>query len=290
MLGRCEIEAVVYRPCRLPLSWASVLMLVFMFGTIPDSYSGEATRGASQGKVTYLGNEALLIQSGEVKLLFDPFFHRDYGYYQLVPDQMRTDIFEGKAPFNNINAIFVSHAHGDHFSADDMMMYLQRWPNVHLYAPAQAVRSLRMQAGFESVVARVTGVSLEFGDPVWRLRQGKLEIDAVRIPHSGWPARAKVENIVFRVKVDKEIMVTHLGDADANVDHYLRYRDHWHEEPTDVAFPPYWFKGNPTGHKILHEYMNAKRAIGIHVPRKVPPQLKSSGEEFFSRPGEEAEI
>jgi hypothetical protein len=36
--------------------------------------------------------------------------------------------------------------------------------------------------------------------------------------------------------------------------------------------------------------MNAKRAIGIHVPRKVPPQLKSSGEEFFSRPGEEAEI
>jgi len=26
------------------------------------------------------------------------------------------------------------------------------------------------------------------------------------------------------------------------------------------------------------------------VPRKVPPQLKSSGEEFFSRPGEEAEI
>jgi len=57
-----------------------------------------------------------------------------------------------------------------------------------------------------------------------------------------------------------------------------------------VAFPPYWFKGNPTGQKILHEYMNAKRAIGIHVPRKVPPQLKSSGEEFFSRPGEEAEI
>ena len=159
------------------------------------------------------------------------------GHYQLVPDQMRSDIFEGKAPFNNINAIFVSHAHGDHFSADDMMMYLQRWPNVHLYAPAQAVRSLKNAImGSNAVVARVTGVSLEFGDPVWRLRRGKLEIDAVRIPHSGWPARAKVEKIVFRVKVDKEIMVTHLGDADANVDHYLRYKDHWHEEPTDVAF------------------------------------------------------
>jgi energy-converting hydrogenase Eha subunit F len=41
MLGRCEIEAVLYRPCRLPLSWASVLMLVFVFGMIPDSYSSE---------------------------------------------------------------------------------------------------------------------------------------------------------------------------------------------------------------------------------------------------------
>ena len=41
MLGRCELESLVYRPCRLPLSWASLLMLVFTFGAIPDSYSGE---------------------------------------------------------------------------------------------------------------------------------------------------------------------------------------------------------------------------------------------------------
>ncbi len=290
MLSRYLIERFYDQSVRLSLNWPRVLCLVGLFAVAPNSLSDQALLQGLKGKVVYLGNEALLIQSGKAKLLFDPFFHHDYGHYQLVPDQMRKDIFEGRAPFNNIDAVFVSHAHGDHFSAADMMMYLQRWPNVHVYAPAQAVRSLRTQAGYESIAARVTGIALELGDPVWRLNQGKLEIDAVRIPHSGWPARANVENIVFRVKLDKEVRVTHLGDADANVDHYLRYRDHWHEEPTDVAFPPYWFKENPTGHKILHEYMNAKRAIGIHVPRKVPPQLKSSGEEFFSRPGEEAEI
>ena len=50
-------------------------MLVFVFGMIPDSYSGEATRGASQGKVTYLGNEALLISGSEDTHLYNPGWH-----------------------------------------------------------------------------------------------------------------------------------------------------------------------------------------------------------------------
>ena len=34
---------------------------------------------------TYLANEAVLILVAEHKVLFDPFFHNDYGTYQLVP-------------------------------------------------------------------------------------------------------------------------------------------------------------------------------------------------------------
>jgi len=34
---------------------------------------------------TYLANEAVLISVAEHKVLFDPFFHNDYGTYQLVP-------------------------------------------------------------------------------------------------------------------------------------------------------------------------------------------------------------
>ena len=110
---------------------------------------------------------------------------------------------------------------------------------------------------------------------------GNLDIEAIRIPHSGWPERASVENVVFRVKIDGKVSVTHQSDADAKTRHYQVYLDHWSKQATDVAFPPYWFKGNPAGYEILHWHMNVKRAIGIHVPKVVPPQLRQSGEEFF---------
>ena len=47
---------------------------------------------------------------------------------------------------------------------------------------------------------------------------GPLLVEAVRIPHSGWPDhRADVENIVFRVTLDKETTVMHFGDADVDL-------------------------------------------------------------------------
>jgi len=238
-------------------------------------------------RAIYLGNEAVLVVAGETKILFDPFFHNNYGIYQLVPEKIRADIFAGKPPFDGVTAVFVSHAHGDHFTADDMMRYLKDWPKVRLVAPSQAVRSLQTEPGYQEVESRVTGVSLKLGDPVWQQRLGNLEIEAIRIPHSGWPERASVENIVFRVLIDDKSSVSHLGDADANPGHYHQYRDHWRQQATEVAFPPYWFKGNPAGKDILHNQMNVKRAIGIHVPVVVPPQLQDSGEEYFSKPGEE---
>lgn len=273
----------------LPALVIILLALTVSFTLVPMAKT-EPLDTSDHQRAIYLGNEALLIQVGVVKILFDPFFHNDYGTYQLVPEKMRADIFAGKAPFNDITAIFVSHAHGDHFTADDMMKYLSRWQNVRLIAPAQAVRSLKMESGFTEVASRVTAVSLALGEPVWRQLLGNLEIEAVRIPHSGWPERASVENIVFRVLVDGRVSVTHLGDADVDEGHYQPYIEHWHEEATDVAFPPYWFKGNPLGEKILHDHMNVKRAVGVHVPRVVPPKLKNSDEEYFSKPGQEIDL
>ena len=69
-------------------------------------------------------------------------------------------------------------------------------------------------------------------------------IDAVRIPHAGWPSRADIENLVFRVPLKNQgtsVTVMHLGDADPDADHYLQYKDHWQQRVSDTALPPYWF-------------------------------------------------
>ena len=68
----------------------------------------------------YMANEGVMVTDGDTKILFDPLYPESYGQYLLVPEQMREALFAGEAPFEDVDAIFVSHFHGDHFSAEDV--------------------------------------------------------------------------------------------------------------------------------------------------------------------------
>ncbi|WP_339718996.1 MBL fold metallo-hydrolase [uncultured Paraglaciecola sp.] len=244
---------------------------------------------AHQQSITYVANEAVLITKGDYKVLFDPFFHQAFGTYQLVPEDIKQAIFSGTPPFDNLTAIVISHAHGDHFAADDLLLYLQQFPTTQLIAPEQAVTELMALQGADSIGPQVTSIKLAFKQPPITLEIAGLVIEAVRIPHAGWPSRAKVENLVFRVTLknhDSSVTVMHMGDADPNDDHYLLYKDHWQKRMSDTALPPYWFYFSAEGRDILTDILNVKKTIGIHVPTDIPNQLKSSGQDYFSKPGE----
>ena len=100
----------------------------------------------------------------------------------------------------------------------------------------------------------------------------------------------EVQNIAFRVTVDDEASVVHLGDADPNLIHFELDREEWHEHATDVALPPYWFFNSKMGNQILKEYVRPKHSIGIHVPASfadpanIPDDLQ--GYDLFTKPGE----
>ena len=178
---------------------------------------------ADEGRTLYMANEGLLVEHGDTKVVFDPLFRNDYGQYLLLPPAMETALFAGEAPFDGIDAVFVSHFHGDHFSPADMLNLLESLPELQLYAPMQAVVGMRSEAtaAQQNVFARVHSVSLEYGDAPVSLTMSGLLIEAVRIPHSGWPTgRVDVENIVWRVTLDSAATVAHLGDADPNDVHF----------------------------------------------------------------------
>lgn len=248
---------------------------------------------AHDSNATYIANEAILVQHGDKKVLFDPFFHQNFGLYQLVPEVLKKQIFAAQAPYDNIDAIVISHAHGDHFAADEVLKYLQKYKDTQLIAPKQAIDQLLVLHGADEIKQQLTGVKLAFNEAPKNLQVAGLIVEAVRIPHAGWPSRADIENIVFRItlgkadlKSDTPLSVMHMGDADPDDNHYLPYKSHWQARKTDVAFPPYWFYSSLEGNYILEELINAKRSIGIHVPMKVPKLLKDSGKDYFSVPGE----
>ncbi len=248
--------------------------------------------GQEESRVQYLANEGVMVSHGETSILFDPLFNNSYGQYQLVPDDMRKAIMTGAPPYDRVEAVFISHYHDDHFSSVDILQLMKVRTGIQLYAPLQAVIAMRAIArdGDEDVFDRVTGLALEYGDSPVSISTEHLTIDAVNIPHSGWPtARTDVQNIVFRVSINNST-VMHMGDADARVVHFSGDEEYWEEQQVDLALPPYWFFASADGREILEDRINVQHSIGIHVPDKyanpenVPAALARY--ELFTRPGE----
>lgn len=243
--------------------------------------------------VQYLANEGVMVTHDDTKILFDPLFTNGYGQYQMVPDAIRDAIFAGEPPYDGVDAVFISHHHGDHFSAEEVLRLLRSQPGIKLYAPAQAVSAIQQIATADdtSVLESLVGLDLNYGDAPVRIDADNLTVNAVHIPHSGWPtARTDVQNIAFRVTLNDISTVLHLGDADARIIHFAADEDYWEERHINLALPPYWFFGSDDGVEILEDRLDIGVSIGIHVPDKfsdpanVPDALRTR--DLFTNPGE----
>ena len=258
----------------------------------PAPPSASPTTGAATAQ--YLANAAVLVTNGGTKVVFDPLFRNDFGSYERVPESMERALFAGESPFDGLDAVFISHYHEDHFSATDVLRLLEARSDLRLYAPAQAVAGMReiASARLDAVLDRVNAIALQYRDAPVALEHGTLLVEAVRVPHSGWPSRQQhVENIAYRVTLDAETTVVHLGDSDASDAHFAHDGAYWSRRRTDVAFPPYWFFLSDGGRQVLERRIAATRTIGMHVPADVPsrPAERASelrGHELFTEPGE----
>jgi L-ascorbate metabolism protein UlaG (beta-lactamase superfamily) len=253
-----------------------------------------ATADESQpSRAHYLANAGTVIEHGESRIAFDPLFRNDFGTYDLVPADIEAAFMAGAPPWDGIDAVFISHHHEDHFDPELILKLLNTQSGIELYAPAQATDALRAIVADtnDPVLDRIHGLVIEYGAPSIDIEMGTIFIEAIGIPHAGWPTRHKaVENIVFRVTLDDEATVMHFGDADPNDDHFAKNPDHWKKRHTHFAMPPFWFYVSDEGRQILEERINATHTIGVHVPTKMPYDPESrpdelQGVDLFRRQG-----
>ena len=252
-----------------------------------------------KAKAHYLANEGVLVATDETRIVFDPLFRNDFATYRLLPEELERALFAGEPPFQGLDAVFISHYHEDHFSAEDVLRLLKERREIRLYAPAQAVAEMRRIAGGndggEDVFSRVTEIRLEYKDPPTMIETGDLVVEAVRIPHTGWPDRQlDVENIAYRVTLDESTTVAHLGDADTSDLHFAHDAVYWERRSLDMAFPPYWYFQSDNGRRVPEQRLKPGHAVGIHVPVELtspaerPPEL--AGYDLFVTPGETRDI
>ncbi|MFP6807532.1 MAG: MBL fold metallo-hydrolase [Pseudomonadales bacterium] len=267
------------------------LMLILLQCTTMTAAKDLSDARGSTSTVYYLANAGLMVSSGNSKVLFDPLFNQSYGQYTLLPASMKQALFRGLTPFDNINAIFVSHSHGDHFAPEEMLKLLRRHPAIKLYGPTQVMDALKdvMNAVDKPILKQLNEIRLEYGDKPVAYTEDELLIEAVRIPHSGWPgSRRGVQNISFRITfnngaADEKVTVLHLGDADTKDYHFAQDKEYWAKRTLDIAFPPYWYFSSRNGREVLEERLKPTYSIGVHVPSRMPSDPKLRPQDFQSR-------
>lgn len=238
----------------------------------------------------YIGNAGIMVTSGETKVLFDAFYAEDYGQYALVPEATHQALIDAELPYNDVDALLISHVHGDHFSSAPTLEFLRANKAVHVYASQQVIDVLNSAGAEKNMNERLHPFTLSEGDPAQAIQLGSLNIEAVRIPHTGGERTAMVENLAFRVSLDNDLTVLHLGDADPDEQLFAPHQSHWDAKQLDVAFPPYWFFGSDAGRLILKNQLKANQSIGVHVPIEAKSQtdrwLIQYAADLFTNPGE----
>lgn len=249
--------------------------------------------GDDNATAHFLANEAIMVTAGETKILFDPLFTHSYGYPLVAPDT-KARLMAGEGEFAGVDAVLVSHVHGDHFDAPEMNAYLAAHPEVILVAPHQARLDMQADAGWQPDFAermRILPFVAQPQDLVIAADgdSAAISIEAVHIPHAGGPGRAHIQNMVYRVTLNGEATVMHLGDATPDPAAYAPHAEHFQEETTHNAFPPYWLIER-WGGDTVRETLNADHVTGIHVPINTPISVRASREDFFTEAGETRDV
>lgn len=266
----------------------ALVFSAFLAALCPSAHAHELNPTAH-----YIANEGVLVEQGELSILFDPLPLSGFGVYAEPSQAQIAAMIAGQGIFEGVDAVFISHAHRDHFSPSAVIAYLSAQPELQLVAPQQALDMMREDPAWsDAFLPRVTALDMAPDDAPRTVKVGDIHATAVRIPHSGWPAprRAAVQNMVYRVTLSDGATVMHMGDADVNRQHYTPHAAHWAERQTDTAFPPYWFLLSNAGQSILTNDINVAQSIGTHVPLDVPQELLDSGADYFSIPGESRDL
>ena len=254
-----------------------------------------ATAHEAPGQATYLGNEGVLVTHGDTKVLFDAFYADSHGQYTLVPDGIVEAMMAGDPPYDGIDAIFVSHVHGDHFTAKPAIRYLRKHPRVHLYGSHQTYEALAGELPADDpILERMTVVDMRPHDAARHFQLDGLDVDVVAIPHAGGESRAWVQNLSWRVTLDDATTVIHFGDAGTSKPDFDRHGEYLKAKRAHAAFPPYWFFDGGNGEAIMRSYMVADQVIGIHVPAAAigdgDAWRERAGGDLFTDPGESREL
>lgn len=223
--------------------------------------------------VTYIANEGFLIRSGGYKIMFDALFGGIQGDWCDQPsDSLLQKMKRGVSPFNDINVVFVSHYHSDHFSAQLMAEFLKYNKSTILVCTSQVNDALSKIDGYNQISERIKYFK---PGPLFdtSITCAGISIRIVKIDHGKYYEKdpktgeminrhQNVENFAYLVNMNG-LNIIHTGDGSpANREQFIKYETG--KNLFDLALLDRIFL-NTDGYDILEKYLKTKNLVYMHL-------------------------
>jgi L-ascorbate metabolism protein UlaG (beta-lactamase superfamily) len=237
--------------------------------TIEDLLSNEPFKFYSENSeqviVTFVGNAGFLITVGDKKILIDATFRGYKDVYELPPD-IQEKIAKAQPPFDGIDVILATHAHGDHFNSDLTRQYMKNNPNTIFASTAQLTATLK------DFPDRVITFNPSMGKTDLKELRG-ISIEAIYLPHGSYDAnKTEILNYGYIVNLNG-VKLFHTGDVDTQLFSFDEFRAYQiPEKNIDLAFIQHFYlTDNSSETKFVMEGIGSRFIIPIHYYYTTPP-------------------
>jgi L-ascorbate metabolism protein UlaG (beta-lactamase superfamily) len=216
----------------------------------------------------YLANEGFYLRHGEHALVIDAFVTEPYGGYAVVPAELFQALLEGQVPFQDVDLALTSHFHRDHFQAEAAARFFAARPAIPFLSAPQVLAELEKHSPAKEGIEPFLPEKSERA----KASAGAIQIEFLRLPHSGGAPAASVENLGHVVDLGG-VRVLHVGDAAAEVEDLAAYD--LAQSNIDLALVPYWWLGDARDLERVRQRTGAKHLVAAHVPPKEVAEVKA---------------
>lgn len=216
--------------------------------------------------VTYIGNAGFLIQIENKKILIDALFQGFEGSYKL-PQHIQEKLTLAQEPFDDVDLILVTHAHGDHIDPNMVLQHMKNNTNAIFASTKQTVDALIAVDSLDDFKES----SITF-NPLKGKSEKKdingISVETFFLPHG---PDSRIVNVGFLVSVNGTSFFQ-TGDVDFDQFTFDEFRAlQLPEKKIDLSFIQHFYLTNDsTSKKFVQEAIGGKYIIPIHYHFTTP--------------------
>ena len=210
--------------------------------------------------ITYLQNEGVLISDGENQILIDAVFNFGANSGWVVLESMeRSKLINAQPPYDMIDLLLITHAHGDHYGTSSVISHLNGNPNTKMVAPSQVTNGFTPRSQIVNI--NVPKFSRE------TLTVNSIKIDILSLRHFDAFGNdfSTVQNYGYLIDLDG-FKVLHLGDVDMTAENFDNFD--LANEGIDVVIIPTFVKSvhlTTTNRDVMLNQIGPTDIIGTHL-------------------------